>query len=55
MLWIPHSWSGGTEFSEDCKLGIWSMCRVFTSTTISLLHFVPKITCLCDNHWEQNT
>ena len=31
------------------------MCLVFTSTTISLLHLVPKMTCLWDNHWEQNT
>ena len=31
------------------------MCRVFTSSTISLLHLVPKMTCLWESHWLQKT
>merc|ERR1719186_769984 len=55
MLCIPDSWSGGTLFTLDWRLGIWSMCLVFTSSTISLLHLVPKMTCLWLSHWLQNT
>merc|ERR1719186_662855 len=55
MLCMPLSWSGETLFSLDWRLGIWSTCLVFTSSTISLLHLVPKITCLWLSHWLQNT
>merc|ERR1719341_2866732 len=36
-------------------LGIWSMCLVFTSSTINLLHLVPNMTCLWLSHWLQNS
>ena len=54
IAWIPHSASGGLLFSLLASEGMWSTCRVLTSKTINLLHFVPKTTCLCDNHLEQN-
>ena len=54
IAWIPHSASGGLLFSLLDSEGMWSTCRVLTSKTINLLHFVPKTTCLCDNHLEQN-
>merc|ERR1719266_580798 len=59
MLWMPHSWctwAGGRLFSLLSRLGIWyGGFRVFTSSTISLLHLVPNMTCLWLSHWLQNT
>ena len=31
MLWMPHSWSGGTEFSEDCNVN--SQLNISTHTS----------------------
>merc|ERR1711952_413715 len=50
------TWAGGRLFSLLSRLGIWyGGFRVFTSSTISLLHLVPNMTCLWLSHWLQNT